>query len=180
MWSLVRPPCSVEVAACGGVCAALRGSSVPFSATCMNALVISYRVIGSHFHPFVRLCECEREKRSRAISRPSSLFPWMAPAGGNCPSLSSYLAEVLFTPPHVKFINISPSFFFFSSFFLPLRMSSDQVFLPSCFLLRPKWPPQMYGAPKRAVAFTRTGLRRERRVVSWMRGNWVKFDGVKL
>lgn len=119
MWSLVRPPCSVEVPASGGMCAPLRGSSVPFSATCMNALVISYRVIGSHFHPFVRLCECEREKRSRAISRPSSLFPWMAPAGGNCPSLSSYLAEVLFTPPHVKFINISLSFFFFRLSFCP-------------------------------------------------------------
>ncbi len=124
-------PCKTSLwcgSACGGMCAVWRGRGGFYHHTCMNEHVIAYRVIGAQ-SAFSSICMSvwEREKRGRAITRPSSLFPWMASAGGNCPSLSSYLAEVFFTPPHVKFINISLSFFFL----LPLRMSSDWVFLPS-------------------------------------------------
>lgn len=48
----------------------------------------------------------------------------MASAGGTVPHCQVIWQKAFFTPPHVKFINISSTFFFFG----PFRMSSDQVF----------------------------------------------------
>lgn len=114
MWSRVRPPCSTEVRV--EVCVRYDRGRGGLTITHVW-MSMSCRVIGAQF-AFSSICICgwEREKRGRAISGPSSLFPWMASAGGNCPSLSSHLAEGFLTPPHVKFINISPTFF---SFFCP-------------------------------------------------------------
>lgn len=161
MWSLVRPPCRVEVRV--GVCARYNGGRAGFTIAHIWMSVSQPTVWLVHSLHFHHICLWEREKRGRAITEPSSLFPCMASAGGNCPSLSSYLAEVFFTPPHVKFINISPSFFF-SFFLLPLRMSSDQVFLPSWFLLSPKWPRQMYGVPKSSIHENEA----KTDIISWM------------
>lgn len=115
-WRLVRPPCSGGGGFCDGWSKHPPSPTHPPPPphTCMNerachkrpcdcCTVCTFRLL----HPRER-----NERQSDWRAEPSALFPWMAPAGGNCPSLSSYLAEVFFTPPHVKFINISPSFFF--------------------------------------------------------------------
>lgn len=76
---------------------------------------------------YLYVCVWEREKKGTAISRPSSLFPWMASAGGNCPSLSSYLAEVFFL--HHLMLNSStfPCHFFCPSECLQIRFSWQTV-----------------------------------------------------
>lgn len=65
------------------------------------------------FFPF---CVCVKEKRG---AKPSPLSPWKAPAGRNCPTLLSYLAEVF-------------CFFFSSQCHLMLNSSTYSVsFFPS-------------------------------------------------
>lgn len=142
-----------------------------------NEHVVAHCVIGAQF-AFSSICICvwEREKRGRAITRPSSLFPWMASAGGNCPSLSSYLAEVFFTPPHVKFINISLSFFFFfcPSECLQIRFSCQTG---SCWSLNDRCRCMM--RQKREKAFVKMKQKKDGRVISWIRTNRVELCGVK-
>lgn len=136
----------VRVEVCGSSWALLIGHHA-----CMNEHVIGRRVIGARLaFSFRFVCVCEREKRGRAVARPSPLSPSKAPAGRNCPTLSSFFFS-LSAPPHVKFINVF-CVIFFPSFAPQSRLRSgflDQLYryiytFFFFFSLRMNWPRQIY------------------------------------
>lgn len=126
MRGLVRPPCGVQVK----VCVQCKGGGVLYHHACMNEHVIACRVIGA--------------ESVEGVSGPAACCHEWPQQGETVPHCQVIWQKPFFTPPHVKFINISPSFFSL----LPLRMSSDQLSSPSCFLPRPKRPRQMCHTPR--------------------------------
>lgn len=141
MWGLVRPLCSVEAE----VCVRNKGGKGGHHA-CMNEHVTASCVIGAESaFSSVIVSVSEKKKREAELSPgpPARFHEWLQQ--GKLSLIVKLFGRRLFL--HHLMLN-SSTFLRQFFFLLPLRMSSDQVFLPSCFLLRPKWPRQMYNTPK--------------------------------
>lgn len=112
-----------------------------------------------HFHLFVSVCVWERKERHSYLEALQSVS-MNGLSRGKLSLIVKLFGRSLFL--HHLMLNSST---FPCHFFLPLRMSSDQVFLANGFLLRSKWPRQMYGAPKRALAFIMIKQKEKKRLL---------------
>lgn len=150
MWSLITRPCSVEVHM--EVCVRYDGGggvvlpSHMYEWAC-HSLPCDWCTVCVFIHLYL----CVRKSKERQSDHKALQSVSM---NGLSRGKLSLIVKLFGRSLFLRHLMLNSSTFLCHFFFLlPLRMSSDHVFLPSWFLLSPKWPLQMYNAPKRAKDF---------------------------